>query len=271
MRLFPEYTQRSATAATQQTKEVKVSVAAAVEETPPTDIETGFEIVDPQGEVVDSVFIGTIEAETENQEVQTFDSEITMPETVKADDMEGYTMRPVFHYAGFTISAAPVGIRKDVLLQPYSFGQSNGAATFVSSGPFMGSAVIDSTLYIVGTYLPVPLKNNIFKSKGTSSSSSLSVGKQIDGNAAAELVGTWKGMLDGEEVTLAFDADGTGTLNNEEHFDYLLNNPQSGDLLLLFEDGETKVYAVLSVTYDALTIINKRDKSRTRYVLNRIS
>ena len=78
-------------------------------------------------------------------------------------------------------------------------------------------------------------------------------------------------MLDGEEVTLAFDADGTGTLNNEEHFDYLLNNPQSGDLLLLFEDGETKVYAVLSVTYDALTIINKRDKSRTRYVLNRIS
>lgn len=271
MRLFPEYTQRSATAATQQTKEVKVSVAAAVEETPPTDIETGFEIVDPQGEVVDSVFNGTIEAETENQEVQTFDSEITMPETVKADDMDGYTMRPVFHYAGFTISAAPVGIRKDVLLQPYSFGQSNGAATFVSSGPFIGSTVIDSTLYIVGTYLPVPLKNNIFKSKGTSSSSSLPVGKQIDGNAAAELVGTWKGMLDGEEVTLAFDADGTGTLNNEEHFDYLLNNPQSGDLLLLFEDGETKVYAVLSVTYDALTIINKRDKSRTRYVLNRIS
>lgn len=162
--LFPDYMQSSAVASTTESQEEKVDVAAAIETPTPTDLETGFEIVDPQGEIVDSVFVGTIKAEPEETvAVQTFDTAITLPAAIKHADLEGYTMRPVFHYAGYTISAAPVGIKKDVLLQPYTATQSNGAMTFISSGPFQGSAVSNDTFYQVGAYLPVPLKNNVYK------------------------------------------------------------------------------------------------------------
>ena len=169
LHLFPPYTHTNAvvcqkTNAANETSMTKTEVATAVEELTQTDIETGFEIVDPQGDVVDSVYVGTIQAEPEDTTVaQTFDSEIIMPSTIKHADLEGYTMRPVFHYAGYTISAAPVGIKKDVLLQPYTATQSNGAMTFISSGPFQGSAVSNGTFYQVGAYLPVPLKNNVYK------------------------------------------------------------------------------------------------------------
>ena len=138
MRLFPEYTQTAASTSTLRTNNVTVSAATAVERPTPTKLETGFEIVDAKGEVVDSMFVGTIEAKPENvASVQTFDTEMTMPETIIREDLEGCTMRPIFRYAGYTISAVPVGIKKDVLLQPYTSSLGNGAATLVSSGPFL--------------------------------------------------------------------------------------------------------------------------------------
>lgn len=271
MRLFPDYTQTTATAATSHTNNVNVSAAAAVEQPAPTDLETGFEIVDPQGEVVDSVFVGTIEAKPEETvTVQTFDTEMAMPAAVKQEDMEGYTMRPVFHYAGYTISAAPVGIKKDVLLQPYTSSLNNGAVSFVSSGPFIGSAVGNGTLYQVGAYMPVPLKDNVFKDKDSSPSVIVNVGTYIGSDDAEALVGTWKGVLNGEEITLTLLDDGTGTYNDRA-FEYLLNIPQSGDLQLVFDDGETIVLCVLSISDTKLTVIDKRDKNETVCILTRKS
>ena len=170
--LFPQYKHTQAVAATKaQTKEgateeleTNVTMATAVEEPPLVDKETGFEIVDPKGEVVDSVFVGVIAKEPENVEKpQTFDSEMKMEKGVKQSDMEDYTMRPVFHYAGYTVSAAPVGIRKDVLIQPYTSSQSVSGITVISSGPFIGSTTIGETLYQQGTYMPIPLKDNLFR------------------------------------------------------------------------------------------------------------
>ena len=201
MRLFPEYTQTAASTTTLRTNNVAVSAATAVKQPTPTMLETGFEIVDAKGEVVDSIFVGTIEAKPESvTSVQTFDTEITMPETIIREDLEGCTMRPIFHYAGHTISAAPVGIKKDVLLQPYTSSLGNGAATFVSSGPFLGTAIANGTLYQVGTYMPVQLKDNVFKDKDTSPSVIVNIGTYISNSDAENLVGTWEGVLNGEEV-----------------------------------------------------------------------
>lgn len=171
--LFPQYQNTRAVAATKaqaeesaEKMETNVTMATAIEEPPLVDTETGFEVVDPDGEVVDSVFVGVIAMEPEDvEEPQTFDSEMKMPNGIKQSDMENYTMRPVFHYAGYTVSAAPVGVKKDVLIQPYTSSQSVSGITVISSGPFIGSTTIGETLYQQGTYMPVPIKDNIFRKK----------------------------------------------------------------------------------------------------------
>ncbi len=170
--LFPEYKQSRAVAATQtrineethEELETNVTMATAIEEPPLVDKKTGFEIVDPKGEVVDSVFVGIIKKNPADiNKPQTFDSKIKMSKGLKQSDMENYTMRPVFHYAGYTVSAAPVGVKKDVLIQPFTFCQDAASIAVLSSGPFIGSILIDEILYQHGAYMPVPLKDNLFK------------------------------------------------------------------------------------------------------------
>ena len=251
-------------------EKVVVEVATAVPDTTLVPVEIGYEIVNPQQEVVDSVFEGTIEskADTGNhsateENFQTFDTEIPLPLTINQADLDGYTMRPVFHYAGYTISAAPVGVMKDVLLQPYTATQSNGAMTFISSGPFIGSAVKDSTLYQVGMYLPVPLKNNVYQKGATIIVSTPLSERQIE-----LLVGTWNGTIDEESVSIIFGEDGTGEWNGAA-FSYEVNAPQSGELLLTFENEETKVLRVLSVTEGELKLKDKKDASKPMAVLKK--
>lgn len=166
-------------------------------------------------------------------------------------------MRPIFHYAGYTISAAPVGIKKDVLLQPYSSTQSNGAMTFISSGPFLGSATEDGTLYQLGVYLPVPLKKNVYKT----AVAAVPVAVPIDESHEDMLMGTWKGTMDEQEITLVFKEDGTGTYNDMP-FVYEVNVPQSGTLLLIFKNEETTVYRVVAISETIMQLMDKRDKQQ---------
>jgi hypothetical protein len=265
LHLFPEYEQTRAVAQMQKEageQMTSISTATAVEELPLTDLETGFEIVNPQGEVVDSVFVGTIEAAPRDAtESQTFDTKMVLPPTIKLEDLDGYTMRPVFHYAGYTVSAAPVGVKKGVLLQPYSSTQGNGAMTFISSGPFLASASDDSTHYQLGSWLPVPLKHNVYKQ---GKDAGIIVGTLIDVQHAILLAGTWLGEIEDEEVTLVFNDDGATGLYNGSQFSYSLNTPQSGDLLLVFDEEDVvKLFRVVSITEYELILVDKRDVNHT--------
>ena len=265
-RLFPDYTQTRAVATTNRQKDVKSDMATAVKQPTPTDHETGFDIVDPQGEIIDSVFVGTIKSKPKDEEItQTFKSERSLPKDIKQESLANYTVRPIFHYAGYTISAAPVGISKDVLLQPYSATQTNGAMTFIGNSPFLGSAVKDSTLYQVGLYLPVPLKNNVYRQ---GKDHKIIPGTPIDDNHCNLLLGTWAGKLNGEDVTLTFNEDETGEFNKTA-FVYELNNPQSGDLVLKFDNSEDMVFRLLSVTEAELKLRDKRDENQTVWTLSR--
>lgn len=256
--LFPQYKHTFAMTAPPANKQpIDVSVATAIEEPPLSNLETGFEIVDSQNEVVDSIFVGTIIAEPEDRTMaQTFDSNIVLPTTIKSDDLEDYNMRPVFHYAGYTISAAPVGIRKDVLLQPYSSTQSNGAMTFISSGPFLGSAVKDSIYYQVGAYLPVPIKNNIYQK---AKDSKLEEGSFIDDHKSNLLIGTWYGMDGDETITVSFSDNANGLWQGQA-FTYELNTPQTGDLLLTFDDDLQRAFLLMGVTGKSLQLYDKSNK-----------
>lgn len=267
-KLFPDYSQSNATATTTKAKEVKTDVATAVEKPTPTDLETGFELLDPKGNAVDSVFVGTIKSKPEVlSKPQTFNTERTLSSSIKQEELEGYTMRPIFHYAGYTISAAPVGIKKDVLLQPYSSTQSNGAMTFISSGPFLGSAVKDSTLYQVGAYLPVPLKQNVYQTGLGFMPIPSAI--PINEDQSEMLMGTWKGTIDEQEITIIFNEDGTGKYNDLP-FVYELNVPQSGTLLLVFKNEESMVYRVVAINETKIQLKDKRDKQQQMIELEKI-
>lgn len=257
--LFPDYRQSTAVATTNTNQQVQADLATSIPEPTPTDIETGFEIVNPAGEVIDSIFVGTIKAEPEDTtKAQIFNTEMVLPTDIKQEQLEGYTMRPIFHYAGYTVSAAPIGIRKDVLLQPYTSTQSNGAMTFISSGPFLGSAVKDSTYYQVGAWMPVPLKNNIYQQD---KEPTIIISYPISDDECALLIGEWKGIMSEEEITLTFAEDGSGQLG-QRTFIYEQNTPQSGELLLTFDDDECMVFKILSISETELKLLDKYDKEK---------
>lgn len=171
-RLFPRFERTMAVALTRQNEESSggsswndnVNAATTVEEIPPADTEAGFEILDAQGEVVDSVFVDAIKgsfSEDEEEEIapRILEGTISLNKIIDREELASYTVRPVFHYLGYTISAAPVGIRKDVLLQPYIATGSKGGMIFVSGYPFIGSVkASDDTIYQVGNSLPLPNK-----------------------------------------------------------------------------------------------------------------
>ena len=250
--LFPNYQHTFAMLAPPtNTQRREVSVATAISEPTPTDLETGFEIVNSQGEVVDSVYVGTILSKPENPEqLQAFDTSIVIPSSQTG--YEGYTMRPIFHYAGHTLSAAPVGVKKDVLIQPYTSTKSNGAMTFISSGPFLASTDNRGTHYQLGAWLPVIPINNVYNNH-----SGKSIGLLIDATYRDYLIGTWNGFWGEETLTLTFKEDGTGRYN-EHGFRYEVNMPQTGDILLTFENDEQIVYRVISLTETELQLSDKK-------------
>lgn len=260
LQLFPDYQESTAVATTSITEELKTDMATYIPEPPLTDIETGFEIVDSSGEIVDSLFVGTILAESEDiDKEQTFDAEMVLPSTIRQEQLEGYTMRPIFHYAGYTISAPPVSVKKDVLLQPYTTIQSNGAMALISSGPFLGTAIQDSTLYTMGSYLPVPPKRR----KIYDTYKPIEIGQIITTEKAGQLIGTWSGKMDDEDVILVFEEEGTGSMSKEGRnprtFTYESNTPQTGDLFIAFDDEfEDILWRVISISESQLKVVNKR-------------
>lgn len=268
--LFPQYERSRAVAQVDTQEKTEVTVATAVAEPTLTPIETGFEIVNSEGEVVDSVFAGIIKSQKEVEvREQFFDSEFVVPDSIKFEELDSFTVRPIFHYAGYTVSAAPVDIIKDPDMQQYTSYQSNGAMAFISSGPFLNIVSQDSTIYTLGSYLPVPPKKRLTDKPFIP----IDAGTTITVEKGETLVGTWAGEMDGEQLTLTFEEDGTGSLTPEGEsprpFDYELNAPQTGEILIRFEDGADLILQVQSLNDTTLKVMDKRDDSRTIIIFQR--
>lgn len=262
--LFPEYERGRAVASKDQKEKAEITVATAVPEPTPTPLETGFEIVGPEEEIVDSIFVGIIQSDQEEVvEEQIFDSVFAMPQGVTTENLDGYYVRPVFHYAGHTISAAPIHINKDLNLQFITGSRSNGSDTFLGGAPFLGSAVKDSTLYSLGLYLPVPPKKRLSELPLPP----IVIGKEISESHQENLIGTWSGKLGGYVVTITFGEEEKGVFTSDEKnaspFDYELNIPQTGEVLITFEDDTDLVLLLRFIDESTLEIIDKRDKNRT--------
>lgn len=268
--LFPQYEQSRAVAHVDTQKKTEVTVATAVPFHTLTPLETGFELVNPEGEVVDSVFVGVIAYQQEIEfGEQFFDSVLVVPNNLKYEELDSFTVRPIFHYAGYTVSAEPYNIIKDTNMQQYTSYQSNGAMAFISSGPFLNIVSQDSTIYTLGSYLPVPPKKRLTDKPFIP----IEVGKNITAEKGETLVGTWVEEMDGEQLTLIFEEDGIGSLTPKgkasRPFDYGLNAPQTGEILIRFEDGSDLILHVQSLDDTTLKVIDKRDASRTTIIFQR--
>ena len=225
LNLFPNYTEtRGTQMATKEAEEVSVATKSDGEIA--HELETGFEILDEETqEVIDSTFVGIIEAET--KEVVGISTEFELP----AQTEKPLVVRPIFHYAGYTVSAAPAQIQKGLQIQPVIFSGSNGVVSYASSYPFTGEVTGDGTNYRAGAYLPIAVRDTVFQ-KGPKVIEYIDV---IDSNQEEELMGTWSGTEGETDVTYTFNEDKTGSLNGDA-FIYELNKPQSGQIMIMFED-----------------------------------
>lgn len=262
--LFPNYTQTRAVLATTQAVS-GVSVATHVENDVVRKVETGFELVNQHDEVVDSIFLDGM-VQMESPDVQGFEAIFEMPRQAELT-AHSLRVRPVFHYAGHTISAAYANVLHDTHLMPFYAYGSNGAFSFIAGASVVGAFKTNETTYHIGNYLPIPQRDPVF----FPTAEGLTTGQFIDGPQKQKLVGTWVGEMEDGFVSLTFNDDDqqTGVLaqgEEERPFTYSLNTPQSGDVRLLFDNQNVLILTVVSVSDTAL-IVRKKGQAHCSVLL----
>ncbi len=248
LNLFPHFFQTRAVQDITKDKE-GISVATKSDNIIPCTLETGFELVDENDNVLDSVF--TAEIVADSAEVQGVSESFDLASIPK--EHGELRVRPVFHYAGYTIPAEFANVICDANIQPVVFNLSNGHTRIVSGAPYIGYAKDETTTYIAGPYIPIHVTDTVFNTKPN-----IFQGSYIE-TEQYELFGTWKGSEAGKEVSYTFNEDYSGTFINEAQtltFKYEVNSPQSGQISIHFD--EDKGSKTLYVTYINDTTIRYR-------------
>lgn len=268
--LFPNYNQTRGVQVNKQQK-TEISVATKVDNEIPHEVETGFDLLDANDKIIDSVFVEKT-IEPNSTEVQGFSSKFEVPEQIDVET-NPLRVRPIFHYAGYTISSEYANVMHDSHIMPITSYGTNGNATFISGASVIGTAKHDDTVYHIGNYLPIPVKDPVFINDDTGHNSGHNSGKYIDTESLPQLYGTWKGNIDGVETEITFNEDdahsGTYLVNGEnKSFIYDLNTPQSGDIRLLFNDQSVFIFSVVSITDTTLELRKKGNNSS--FILNKL-
>lgn len=254
--LFPHFCTPRATT-TPKRKEVTVAVKSDNEIA--HKVESGFELVTSKENPhpVDSIFVKDIEARKGEQGV---DAEFVLPPSIaNANDI---MLRPVFHYAGYTIPHDVITAAQDPNIQPVIFSMANGGCTLVSGVPFADNVTIDSTMYIVGPFVPIPHNDTVFHK--VSPYAGMSDG-YVYHEDAENLIGTWQGTVDGENITITFaENDSCSYSCNETSISkgtYRVNEPQSGCVQILSTD-KSVILGIDSITNNALSVRFKNSKHK---------
>lgn len=245
LNLFPQYEESRAVKMPNNKKEVEVSMATKSKEKIVKSLDTGFQVTDTENNPIDSVFVGRIIENTDS--IQGIDTCLVLQQSEIPAETE-IVIRPIFHYDGYTIQADKATLMSDMQLQPAVFGQSNGAVTYLSGMPFSGSAQNDSTLVIAGPYLPVPVRDSVFHKQET----------VVTGIYLTDITGTWNGTENGENVTYTF-SDNSGTFasgGTTTDFTYKLNYPQTGYIVMSFNDNTVKALKVTEYGSTSMTCVN---------------
>ena len=162
-------------------------------------------------------------------------------------------IRPIIHYAGYTLRADNIPFNNDMPIQPMAFTMSNGIIMALSGMPYSGETSNDSILYKAGPYIPIPIYDKDYGKK-------TAVPTIFIGNNENDLLlGIWKGKTNDGCVEYIFRDDNSGMLKaNAKSFEftYYTNYPQSGKLTLYYDDDSAMVFIVNNITETTLNCTN---------------
>lgn len=260
LNLFPEFTQTRGIRDITQRSDISLSTRT---DTPiARERETGFELVDATGKAVDSIFVKTpLQAKTDV--MQGVAANMQLP-VLTETDMTDWKVRPVFHYAGYTVRAAESKLSSNCHIEPIISLQGNGTGTYISGLPFSGTACHDLTFYTAGPYLPSPVRDTLFAKPAT-----VPTGIFINSTKEELLLGEWHGTVKGKDLTLLFSEDSTGSLTDgtAHPFTYTLNTPRGGNIRFSFGPSATnvRVLTVVVLTAAELRLKTTNGESYTFY------
>ncbi len=184
--------------------------------------------------------------------------EITSTEIV--EEIDKY-IRPVFKYHEYIVKSAP-SIVTDNMFYNY-FTHMSTPSTQIIGGAFdVRSKSSKETCVLIGNYFPRIKHNSLFTYTGGSGIA------METSTLKSSISGTWTGNMDGENTTLIFNNDYSGSLNDIQ-IEYTLNEPQAGDIQLYFtgEEKQKITYTVVELSENKLTL-KKKGKSSI-YILSR--
>lgn len=267
LHLFPEFKETIGVEAPVTTA-TEITVSTKVDNDIPNGLEIGFELVDQNDAVVDSVFLEDW-IQSGATEVQGFEAEFTLPKRTDPD-ARPLTVRPVFHYAGHTIPHKTARLLHDSHIMPMTAYGTNGVATYISGASAVGFHKTDSVTFHLGNYLPIPQLDPVFFPQGAYEPPT--PGKPLDDGDMKKLFGTWTGEMDSDAVSITFrdDDERSGIYmmgKDSRPCVYRVNSPQSGDVCLLLNDQRVVLFTVVSVSDTELVV--RRKGEREPYTLNR--
>lgn len=217
------------------------------------EVETGFQILESKENPipVDSIFVKDIEVKPDG-DVQGVAAEMEIPKSIASAD--SVVLRPVFHYAGYTIPHDMLTAMTDPNIQPVIVSMANGGCTLVSGTPLSDNVTIDSTLYIIGPNISIPYNDTVFHDV----SPYAGIGEEyLYYEDAQNLEGTWIGQIDEETITITFTSDNTCVYKCDDismtNATYCVNEPQSGYLLIESSDASI-VFDVQSISENEMTV-----------------
>ena len=258
---FPDFEVTRAVEMQQNNGNVSISTATKSSNEIIRDVETGFHIENENtNEILSIAFVDTITAE--NNTAQGVSAEFIIPDALY---MPKQTIaRPVFRYANHIIRADKARVLTDNHLQPIITMMADGVNCIISGYPMVGSTIKEGTYYNVGNYTPVVTYDKAFGSITTPV-----YGFYITPEEEETLLGTWNGEINGNITSLTFNADSTGILHKDVAipFEYRINYPQSGDIILMLDNSTTMAFVLHSLTSNELILKSKEEE--TYYTLTK--
>ena len=224
---------------------VKINPDSLVE----TQKEIGFEIADKSNVSIDSCYVNPTESQDKEKLCYATEMDITSKNIIYKE----VDIRPIIHYAGYTLRADNIPFNNDMPIQPMAFTMSNGIIMALSGMPYSGETSNDSILYKAGPYIPIPIYDKDYGKK-------TAVPTIFIGNNENDLLlGIWKGKTNDGCVEYIFRDDNSGMLKaNAKSFEftYYTNYPQSGKLTLYYDDDSAMVFIVNNITETTLNCTN---------------
>ena len=262
LNLFPNLPTRSTrgTAASQleESDAPAVDIATYSDTDIEVPLEIGYQLVN---NITDNIIQETIleePIEAHAEEPQHFYAEFILDEATAQIDHKNLRVQPIFKYAGYIIKAKPTNVAGDMVFSPLNATMHSPGQYFVTGMTPVSQSNKGELTFVEGNLLPFHFANNPYKNQRTANIISWIETSQGGSGSLPKnyLIGTWNGHCDGNDVTMNFSDENSGTYNGIS-FTYTLNKPSVGGLSMTLDNGKRIMMYLLDIDDTQLIVTNK--------------